>query len=87
MGYLYEACDPISDLCADFDFTLLYTLIRNILTAPTRGWGIQPLPGHLNETDDIERIHYSRNFLAHNSEFEICDADFSTHWTDLSQVK
>ena len=75
---------------ADFDFTLLYILIRNMLTAipvPTCGWGSRPLPGHLNETDDIERIRYLRNFLAHNSKFEICDTDFSTHWTDLSQVK
>jgi hypothetical protein len=39
------------------------------------------------ETDDIERIRYLRNFLTHNSKFEICDTDFSTHWTDLSQVK
>ena len=75
---------------ADFDFTLLYTLIRNLLAtipAPTCGWGNQPLPGHLNETDDIERIRHLRNNLAHNSDFEICDTDFSTHWTDLSQVK
>ena len=75
---------------ADFDFTLLYKLIRNLLTAipaPTCGWGNQPLPGHLNETDDIERIRHLRNNLAHNSEFEICDTDFSTHWTDLSLVK
>ena len=73
----------------DLDFTLLYTLIRNRLTAipvPTCGWGELPLPGHLNETDDIERIRYLRNFLAHSTELKICDADFFTHWTDLSQV-
>ena len=75
---------------ADFDLTLLYKLIRNHVTgipAPTRGWGIQPLPTHLNETDDIERIRYLRNELGQNSKLEICDTDFSTHWTDLSQVK
>ena len=75
---------------ADFDFTLLYKLIRNLLTAipaPTCRWGIEPLPGHLNETDDIERIRYLRNFVAHNTELELGDADFSTNWTDLSQVK
>ena len=75
---------------ADFDFTLLYKLIRNLLTAipaPTCGWGNQPLPGHLNEADDIERIRHLRNYLANNSDLEICDTDFSTHWTDLSEVK
>jgi hypothetical protein len=69
---------------------LLYKLIRNLLTAipaPARGWGNQPLPRDLNETDDIERIRCLRNFLTHNSKFEICDTDFSTHWNDLSQVK
>ena len=44
------------------------------------------LPGHLNEADDIERIRYLRNVLAHNSKLKICDTDFSTYWTDLSQV-
>ena len=75
---------------ADFDFTLLYKLIRNLLTAipaPTCGWGKQPLPGDLNETDDIERIRHLRNNLAHNSDFKICDTDFSFHWTYLSKVK
>jgi hypothetical protein len=74
----------------DFDFTLLYTLIRNLLAnidAPSCGWGNQPSPGHIKKTDDIERIRLIRNFLSHNSKFEICDKDFSTHWTDLSQVK
>jgi hypothetical protein len=63
---------------------------HDILTdidAPTCGWGNQPSPGHIKKTDDIERIRHIRNFLAHNSKFEIYDKDFSTHWTDLSQVK
>ena len=95
---------------ADFDFTLLYKLIRNLLTAnpaptipaptvpapsipaptvptPTCGWGNQPSPGHLNETDDIERIRHVRNCIAHSTDLEIRDANFSTHWSCLSQVK
>ena len=74
---------------ADFDFTLLYKLIRNFITAipaPTCGWGSQPLSGHLNETDHIEIIRHLRNDLAHNVHLEICETDFSTHWTALSQV-
>jgi hypothetical protein len=69
----------------DFDFSLLYRLIKNfvIIPPPTSGWGNQPL----NETDDIERIRYFRHFLAHISKFEICDMDFFTYWSDLSQVK
>ena len=92
---LHSSCIFISGghvvvVSADFDFTLLYKLIRNLLTAippPTFGWGKEPLPEHLNETDDIERIRSFRNGLSHNTKLQICDADFSTHWTDLSQVK
>ena len=73
---------------ADFDFTLLYKLIRNLVTgipAPTRGWGSPPCCS--NEADNIERIRFLRNLLAHNTKLEISDADFSIHWTDLSEVK
>ena len=72
----------------DFDFSMLYRLIRNFLTipSPTSGWGNEPLPRNLNETDDIERIRNIRNFLAHSSKFEICENDFITYWSDLSQV-
>jgi hypothetical protein len=67
---------------------LLYKLIRNLVTgipAPTRGWGNPPCCS--NEADNIERIRYLRNNLAHNSKLEISEADFSTYWTDLSEVK
>lgn len=72
----------------DFDFSLLYRLIRNCvpIPPPTSGWGNEPLPRHLNETDDIERIRNFRNFLAHSSKFEICEKDFFTYWSDLSQA-
>ena len=89
----YSSCIFISGghvvvASADFDITLLYKLIRHLLTAipaPTCGWGNRPLPGHKNETDDIEINRHFRNYLGHDM-FGISDADFSTHWTDLSQV-
>jgi hypothetical protein len=67
---------------------LLYKLIRNLVTciaAPTRGWGNPPCCS--NEADSIERIRHLRAILAHNSKLEISEADFSAHWTDLSEVK
>jgi hypothetical protein len=67
---------------------LLYKLIRNLVTgipAPTRGWGNPPCCS--NEADNIERIRHLRNILAKNSKLEISEADFSAHWTDLSEVK
>jgi hypothetical protein len=89
-SFIFISGGQAAVVSANLDFSLLYKLIRNPLTvipAPTCGWGSQPLPGHLNEADDIERIRYVRNFLAHNFPFEICDTDFFTHWNDLSQVK
>ena len=72
----------------DFDFSLLYRLIRNCvpIPPPSSGWGNEPLPRHLNETDDIERIRNCRNFVAHSSKLEICEKDFFTYWSDLSQA-
>ena len=88
-SFIFISGGQIADVSADFDFILLYKLIRNLLIipAPTCGWGSQPLPEHINEADDIERIRCLRNFLAHNSDLEICDTDFSILWTDLAQVK
>jgi hypothetical protein len=91
---LHSSCIFISGgrvvVSTDFDFTLLYKLIRNLLAAipaPACGWGNPPLSMQFNESDYIERIRYLRNELAHNSHFKICDKDFPTYWTDLSQVK
>ena len=89
---LHSSCIFISGdkvVSADFDFTLLYRLIRNLLTtipAPTYGCCEQSSLGHLNEVD-IEKIRDFRNFLANSSNLEIDDKDFSFHWTNLSQVK
>ena len=88
-SFIFISGDQVAVVSADFHFILLYKLIRNLLTAipaPTCGWGNQPLPGHINEADDLERIRHLRNILAHNVNAEICDTDFSTYWTDLSQV-
>ncbi|VDH98267.1 Hypothetical predicted protein [Mytilus galloprovincialis] len=80
---------PVNVKSTDFDFSLLYKLTRNTLTtlsAPTSGWGSQPLPGDITKEDDIERIRHSRNLLAHNTEFRLNDSDFNNMWTDLSQA-
>jgi hypothetical protein len=88
-SFIFDSGGRVVVVSTDFDFSLLFKLIKYLFTipAPTFGCGCQTSPGHINETDDIERIRHMRNSLAHNSEFEICDTDFSTHWTDLSQVK
>jgi hypothetical protein len=68
---------------------LLYKLIRlkTAIPAPTDEWDNQPSPGHIKKTEDIERIRLFRKKFSHISVFQICDKDFSTRWTDISQVK
>lgn len=69
---------------------MLYKLIKNTLNykiaPPTRGWGSKPLAGDELNSDDIERIRFYRNELAHNTEFKISDQEFQAQWKDLSQV-
>jgi hypothetical protein len=73
---------------ADFDFNLLYKLIRHLdIHDPTNGWGIQATHGCVKEADDIERIRHLRNIINHKTKFETCDTDFSILWTGSSQVK
>jgi hypothetical protein len=80
---------------ADFDFNLLYILIRQLLAtipalaipAPKYGWGEQPSTYYLNEADNIEKIRHLKNVLESSSNHEIDNEDFSIHRHDLSQVK
>jgi hypothetical protein len=58
-SFIFDSGGQVAVVSTDFDFTLLYKLIRNVLIAipaPTCGWGNPPSPGHVNKTDDIERI-------------------------------
>ncbi|XP_052073190.1 uncharacterized protein LOC127711240 [Mytilus californianus] len=73
---------------ADFDFCLLYKLIRNTLNIgiPTDGWACEPKPGSISQMDDIERIRSHRNFSSHTSTHELPKQKFQTKWNDLSQA-
>lgn len=89
MGIVIFVVAPEIAKSSNFDFTLLYKLIRNTITpvsTPTCGWGPKPLPTDIKEEDDIERIRHNRNQLAHNTKFQLNDSDFNNLWTDLSQV-
>ncbi|VDI23103.1 Hypothetical predicted protein [Mytilus galloprovincialis] len=74
----------------DFDSSLLYKLIRNTrnhkIAPPTSGWGTEPLPGDRSEADDIERIRFYRNKIAHNADFKISNKQFLKQWEDLSKA-
>ena len=70
-----------------FDFTLCYTLIRNLtlpsILPPSHGWGNEP--AHPTETttgDDVERMRNLRNTVyGHASITTIPDTTFHGYWT------
>ncbi|XP_062586997.1 uncharacterized protein LOC134248599 [Saccostrea cucullata] len=75
----------------NFDFSLTYTLIRNIckmIPKPTKGkWGVQPAAGEVTVGDDIERIRLIRNSLtAHVSSASISQTEFDDTWTAMSDI-
>ncbi|XP_056005808.1 uncharacterized protein LOC125658370 [Ostrea edulis] len=72
---------------ADFDTSLLYTLLRNTvkITPPTSGWNNEPSPSEISQGDDVERIRFARNSLCHGKTF-MDQSTFNSKWTCLSQA-
>lgn len=72
-----------------FDFTLLYTLIRNLhcLPSPARGWGKEPKATDTEISDDIERLRLFRNkYYGHANSASISDCEFEDVWRNLKLV-
>lgn len=67
----------------DFDITLMICLIRN-MTDIQIGMEL-PLPTQVSVGDDLTRIRYYRNKIAHTENF-LNDAEFNIYWEDISQV-
>ncbi|XP_056006600.1 uncharacterized protein LOC130046501 [Ostrea edulis] len=72
---------------ADFDTSLLYTLLRNTvkITPPTSGWNNEPNPVDISKGDDVERIRFARNFLCHGKT-SMDQITFNSKWTCLSEA-
>ncbi|XP_056006599.1 uncharacterized protein LOC125659290 [Ostrea edulis] len=72
---------------ADFDTSLLYTLLRNTvkITPPTSGWNKEPNPADISKGDDVERIRFARNSLCHGKT-SMDQSTFNSKWTCLSQA-
>ncbi|CAC5414381.1 unnamed protein product [Mytilus coruscus] len=72
----------------DFDISLLIKLLRNIcsLSKPKNGWDTLPAPVDKTLSDDLTRIKYYRNTIAHNEEFRLSENDYDTIWKELSEA-
>ena len=84
----------------DFDLTLLTVLFRHICglrpplvdqaktnSLPTYSWDEEPDPGDTSFAADVVRVKRIRNKVyAHASNTELSNADFTKHWSEISQV-
>lgn len=75
----------------NFDVTLLYTLIRNLLVCclpcPAQGWGKEPETTDIEISDDIERLRLFRNnYYAHADSASVPDKEFEDVWGNLKLV-
>ncbi|XP_076108014.1 uncharacterized protein LOC143076203 isoform X3 [Mytilus galloprovincialis] len=67
-----------------YDITLMISLIRNLTDIQISSK--LPLPTQVSVGDDLSRIHYYRNQIAHMDSFMIEDDDFNIYWEDIAQA-
>lgn len=70
------------------DITLVYRLIRQfqLLPSPTNGWGTYPDKKDKKICDDVERIRYYRNQLAHRSNTNIEKKEFEDYFDNFCDI-
>jgi len=74
---------------ANFDSTLLVTLLRNVcgLVPPATGWSNCPLVTDTTPQADIARIQFYRNTIYnHASNASVDDAAFSSYWKEIKNT-
>ncbi|CAC5421615.1 unnamed protein product [Mytilus coruscus] len=68
----------------NFDITLMMLLIRNLTEITISS--ILPLPSQISLCDDLTRIHFYRNKIAHVEDATISETDFTKYWDDTTQA-
>lgn len=78
----------IIDQSKDVDISLMYTVIKMSKKNenPNNGWGNLPKENHIDPLDDIERIHYYRNIIAHSDASGMDTNTFNLSSLDLFRV-
>lgn len=73
---------------ANFDPTLLMVLLRSIchLRSPANGWDSFPSSTDKSIEDDIARIRWYRNTLAHSTQASLDSGTFVKYWQDISGI-
>ncbi|XP_071144934.1 uncharacterized protein [Mytilus edulis] len=70
------------------DVTLIYQLLRqfSLIPSPTKGWGKLPDKADINLGDDVERIRYYRNKLAHRKDTKIEKNEFHEYFNEFRDM-
>ncbi|XP_052082921.1 uncharacterized protein LOC127720379 isoform X3 [Mytilus californianus] len=77
-----------SNTYGSLDVTLIYQLLRqfSLIPSPTKGWGRLPDKVDINLGDDIERIRFYRNKLAHRSDTKIEKNEFNEYFDEFRGI-
>ncbi|XP_052075418.1 uncharacterized protein LOC127712852 [Mytilus californianus] len=67
-----------------YDITLMINLIRNLTDIHISSE--LPFPTQVSVGDDLSRIHYYRNKIAHMDSFIIEEDHFNIYWEDIAQA-
>lgn len=59
-------------------------LIRNLTEITISS--VLPLPFQMGLGDDLSRIHFYRNKIAHVDDATISDTEFTKYWDEITQV-
>ncbi|CAC5405962.1 unnamed protein product [Mytilus coruscus] len=70
------------------DISLMYKLLRQFLLikTPTKGWGSKPDNVDLKLADDVERIRWYRNQLAHRCSIQIGKDEFDDYFDQFTNI-
>ncbi|XP_071125124.1 uncharacterized protein [Mytilus edulis] len=72
----------------NFDLTLLICLLRNIskIGKPSRGFDVLPAITDVSPADDLARIKYYRNMIAHSDDSKMSNQTFHDAWIDVVEA-
>lgn len=82
---LYPKTGVFNGSYADFDVSLLYILIRNLIEIPDHktGWGNEPDIKDNSTSANVERIRILRNKYAHSNKNRLTDREFKMECEQL----
>lgn len=77
-----------SNTYSSLDITLIYRLLRHfsIIRPPTQGWGAIPDIADTKLADDIERIRWYRNQIAHRCDTNIDANEFDDYFDKFENI-